>query len=369
MTTLVALAPLGLEKLVAREIRALGGGIGKTRVANGRVGFEGPEDAVYRANLHLRVAERILIPLASGPATTFSDLRKLAAEVPWSHYIGRGIDVRFSTSARACRLYHTGAIESAVRQALESGGVSFPKAEVPRHVTVDLRGTHDVWTASIDSTGPGLWRRGYRQRTGKAPLRENLAAAMLMLAGWDGSIPLLDPMCGAGTIVLEAARLATKRAPGLDRSFAFETFPTFDDERWAELIEAARAATDPEGGGVSIVGADRDAGAVRAARENAGRAEVPGRVRIERKTLSETPSAEGPGLVVFNPPYSKRTEASPEDPAKWAAALLARRPGWDLVALAPDRATSDALGAKPRGLGRFRNGGIPVQVVYRPAAS
>jgi len=358
---LIAIAPVGFEQLVAKEVRSLGGGIGQTRVERDRVWFRGPEDALMRANLGLRTADRILAPLVRGPAHDFAMLRRLVADLPWEDYLETGLEVRFQVSARNCRLYHSGAVEDALREGLLSRRIRLPRGDGRSWATIDARGTDDLWTLCIDTSGPGLWRRGYRRRTAKAPLRENLAAALLMLAGWTGATPLLDPMCGSGTFVIEGARLAQARAPGLDRSFAFERFPCLDDERWSSLKEAAASRlVDLE---VAVEGADEAAGAIRAAKDNGQRAGAP--VRLVRRALDQTPRVEGPGLVIFNPPYGRRTGERDAEPSwrAWRAALAERRPGWDVVAVTSSREMAEALGASRKPLARFRNGGIPVRAV------
>lgn len=361
---LIAVTPAGLEQLVAREIRSLGGGIGRTRVDRDRVEFEGPPDALMRANLHLRAAARILVPLARAEVRDFGELRRVVADIPWEDYLPPGLEVRFSVSALSCRLYHSGAVQDAIREGLLARRLKLPDGDGRNWATIDARGTNDMWTLCIDSSGPGLWRRGYRQRTAKAPLRENLAAALLLASGWRGERPLLDPMCGSGTFVIEAARIAQGRAPGLDRRFAFERFPCLDQERWAELKQQAVERVDPSGGGARIEGADAVAGAIRAARDNSRRADTV-LVRFERRRIEETPKADGPGLVIFNPPYGHRTgdEQAVDQWRAWRAALLDRRPGWDVVVVTPGQEMAEALGAKGRPLARFRNGGIRVRAV------
>lgn len=362
--SLVAVSPLGLEQHVAKEIRALGGGVGRTRIDGDRIFFEGPPDALMRANLQLRTADRILLPLARYQAHDFGTLRQVVADLPWEDYLPTGLEVRFSVSARNCRLYHSGAVEDAMREGILARRLKLPRGDGRNWATIDARGTSDFWTICIDTSGPGLWRRGYRQRTAKAPLRENLAAALLMLAGWQGERPLLDPMCGSGTFAIEAARIAQRKAPGLDRRFAFERFPCLDQARWQELKEQATGRLLPDGGGVSIEGADEVPGAIRAAKDNSRRADTRF-VRLLRREIARTPKVQGPGLVIFNPPYGRRTgeEVGLEQWQAWRAALTELRPGWDVVVVTASPEMAEALGSKGKPLARFRNGGIKVRAV------
>lgn len=360
MNRYTALVPPGLERLAAREIRSLGGGIGKTSADAGRVYFEGPADAVMRANLQLRIPERILIPLGSVYSRHFEPLKLALADLPFERWIRPGLPLRIAVSTKGCRLFHTDALEACVREALVARGLRNPppgEDKTAALLTIDLRGDKDSWVCSVDTTGRPLWRRGYRLRAAKAPLRENLAAACLIAAGYDGG-PLLDPFCGAGTFAIEAAWMATHRPPGLDRPFLFESFAQHDAARWAELLREARAGIleDPP-----VEGSDRSQASVRAARENAARAGAS--IRLVRRRVDETPAGRPPGFIVCNPPYGKRADAT-EDPAEswaaWGDQLRAARPGWAIAVLAASTELAKAFGAKGKPLLRFRNGGIPV---------
>lgn len=362
---LIAVVQPGLEKLVSRQIRALGGGLGHTHGRAGRVSFDGPEDGVLRTNLELTCAERILLPMFEDMVPTFRTMRRLVAEQPWEHFLPPGMEIRFVVSVHRCRLFHTGAVEEAIVEGLKNRGVRLPEGDGKNWMTIDARGTADHWTVSLDSSGAGLSRRGYRKATAKAPLRETLAAAVLGLAGWNPSIPLLDPVCGAGTLAIEAAAQAMGRAPGLDRRFAFEGWPTLDAERWTELQEQARARTDPTAAGASIEAADEAGGAITAARANSLRAGTKDAFTLLQRDILETPPADGHGLIVMNPPYGKRT--NPADLEAWARALRKARPGWDLVVVGP-KEVGQRLGCKAKPLAKFLVGGIPAGVWKRDAA-
>jgi len=371
-TDLIAVVARGLEKVAAKEIRALGGGIGKTREDRGRVVFAGPADAVYRANLQLRTVERILVP--GGPsfeAKTAIQFSKAARELPWERWIPKGVGVRVATTVRGCALYHTGLVAEAMREALVYRGLSGepPEDGAP---TIDVRGTGDNWVVCADSSGPSLHRRGYRKATAKAPLRETLAAALLLRAGWTGDRPFLDPMCGSGTLVAEAAGIATRRPPGLDRSFAFEAFPSMDVELWRAAVGRARSAHEARIAKPlpKILGADAAKGSVRAARSNLNRAGLGDVASIIERRIQDTPPAAGdPGLVVVNPPYGKRVLAGRDadsargEWAAWGRILRERLPGWGVHALSPDKDLAAAAGATGRPLLRTSNGGIPVALV------
>ncbi|HYJ78413.1 MAG TPA: hypothetical protein VEW03_02330, partial [Longimicrobiaceae bacterium] len=234
-----------------------------------------------------------------------------------------------------------------------------------------VRVVRDDFTVSADSSGRLLHRRGYRQAVAKAPLRETLAAAMLLGCEWDGGTPLLDPMCGSGTIPIEAALLARNIAPGLaaasrsPRAFAFTGWPGFDAERWDGLVAEAVAAIRPEAP-VAILGSDRDAGAIAAARANAERAGVAGEVSLAVRPVSAIEPPPGPGLLISNPPYGTRVGES--DPLRDLYAALgrtarARAPGWRLALLSADRKLEGQVGVRFAEVLRTSNGGIPVRLV------
>jgi len=379
-----AVVPRGLEKIAAKEIRSLGGGVGKTRADRGSVVFEGPADAHLRANLSLRTVDRVLVRVGGVDARFEQELVDALAAAEWERWIRKGATVKVATSTRGCRLFHTGLLDDLVRRALSSRGLGDgrPRGESTEargrddddgsadRATIDLRGTEDRWEFAIDTSGRSLHRRGYRKATAKAPLRETIAAACLQAAGWSGDRPFLDPMCGAGTVVLEAGWIAARRAPGLARRFAFEQFPCLDRARWTALVDGARARLDwtrvPP-----LEGSDRAGGALRAARSNAKRAELARRARWVQRSLDDLPGAspgEPPGLLVTNPPYGKRAAAggargSDKELAVWARwgdRIRERRPGWRAFVLAPHPELAAAAGARGRAVVSVVHGGISV---------
>jgi len=235
----------------------------------------------------------------------------------------------------------------------------------------------DEFTISADSSGEALHRRGYRQAIGPAPLRESLAAALLRLAGWDGSTPLMDPFCGSGTIPIEAALLARGIAPGISaadrrpRGFAFTAWPEHDAAGWRSQVGAARAAVR-ERAGVAIVGSDRDAGAVELARSNAERAGVSDDVQWLRASLSAAQAPSSDTALVSNPPYGVRVSAGSDLRDLWAALgrfIRERVPHGAVALLSPDPALERQLALPLTGAAATRNGGIAVRMLVRPLVS
>ncbi|HVO18896.1 MAG TPA: RNA methyltransferase [Anaeromyxobacter sp.] len=223
-----------------------------------------------------------------------------------------------------------------------------------------VRVAGDAATISVDAAGAPLFRRGWRARVGAAPLRETLAAGLLRAGGWRGDRPFCDPMCGSGTIAIEAALSAARRAPGLDRPLALEALPG-RGARVARLREALRAGE--RGVPVPVVASDRNAGALRLARKNAAAAGVEGAIRFERCDAAQAPlPAGGPGLCAVNPPYGLRLEEGAAEAWRALGALTARLAGWDLLALGPDRGLERLLPLRPAATWPVQNGGLTCRI-------
>ena len=367
LSCFAATAP-GLEPLAAKELRALG--MRRVKDSPGGASFVATVEQLYAANLWLRAASRVLVRIAEFRATAFYELERNARKIPWERFVASGASVSLGVTCRKSKLYHSGAVAQRVLEAIERkvgkvetqlGGDEDEEGGAGQRFFV--RFVHDQCTISADSSGELLHRRGYRQVVAQAPLRETLAAAMLLGAGWRGKAPLLDPMCGSGTIPIEAALLARRVAPGIERSFAFMSWRDFDDRAWQRLRERARAgalARSP----VKIAGSDKNAGAIAAARVNAERAGVIEDLELAVRDVAalEVP-ADGPGLVVTNPPYGKRVGEQRELRSLFQTmgrAFRERAPGWTAGVLVPDPKLGQALGLGLEEAFHTRNGGIPV---------
>lgn len=335
----------GVEPLLAVEIGALG--VRAPKAVGGGVAFRATTRELYVANVGLRTANRVLVRVGSFTATTFGELEQAVDRIDWSPYLSGGADVRVTT--RASALYHAGAVEERVVRVLGAG-------EQKVHVRID----RDHVTLSVDASGDHLHFRGWRLATAKAPLRETLAAALLAAAGWDATMPLVDPFCGSGTIPIEAALLARRIAPGLGRSFSFQTWPSFEPGTWASVTGAAKAAIRPEAG-VAIVAADRDAGAVRSTHENAARAGVESDLSVRRAAVSELAVPNGPGWVIANPPYGERVQAGRALYGALGKVLHARARGWHVGLLVDDPALAALTSVTFAERLRTTNGGLPVR--------
>jgi putative N6-adenine-specific DNA methylase len=351
----------GVESLTARELAALG--IVPGEAEPGGVQFRTDLGGVMRANLHLRTAVRVVVRVASFRASAFYELERKARRVPWEGFVPPGAALRFRVTSRKSRLYHEDGI--AERLAEAAGGGTVGSDLVQEFVVRIFR---DVVTISADSSGALLHQRGYRLATAKAPLRETLAAAMLLGAGWDGTAPLIDPMCGSGTIPIEAALLARRIPPGRRRQFAFEHWPSFDPALWAGMLSDADALMLPRSP-VAIAGSDRDVGAIEAAAANAGRAGVIEDVVFRRVAVSAIEPPPGPGWIITNPPYGHRVgeAVSLRDLfARFGQVLRTRCPGWRAAILSANRMLEGQTGLPWEEVFRTTNGGIRVRLVVTP---
>jgi putative N6-adenine-specific DNA methylase len=360
-----ACAP-GLEPFTADELRGIGASALKPEP--GGASFRGGLPEVLRANLWLRTASRVLLRLGEFHARDFDQLRRRAGRLPFAEFVAPGRAVRISVSCSKSRLRHTGAVAQRVRQAIsEQLGTEAPAAgaDDPGHPLVLVRILHDRCTVSLDSSGELLHQRGWRKRAGKAPLRETLAAALLLASGWDRASPLADPFCGSGTIPIEAALLARRIAPGRGRRFACMDWPGIDAAAASRALAEAEAAALPSS--PPILGSDRDAGAIDAARANAEAAGVGLDLAISQRAISDFEPPPGkPGWIVSNPPYGVRLRAGGDLRdlyARFGAVLRQRCPGWRVALLCagPRLLRASELPLEPRA--SWRNGGLKVEVL------
>ena len=355
---LFLVAAPGLEPDLAAEARALG--FEGVRELPGGVAATGGWPEVWRANLWLRTASRVLIRLAEFRAPHLAQLDKRARKVDWARVLRPDLPVRIEAVCKASRIYHQGAAAERIGRAIaETAGVTIaPEAAL----VVKARIEDDLCTLSLDTSGEPLHRRGHKEAVGKAPLRETLAAAFLWRMGFDGSQTVIDPMCGSGTFPIEAAEIAAGLAPGRSRAFAFETFASFDATVWAAM--KARAAARPVR--IRVFGHDRDDGAIRMSTENAARAGLAGCASFTRQAVSALERPEGPpGLVMVNPPYGARIGERKLLFALYGslgAVLRDRFAGWQVGLVTSDAGLAGATGlpfqppGEPVSLGGIRVG-------------
>lgn len=363
-----AITAPGLSKIAARELTDIG--IAVAEVESAGVTFKGGLREVYTANLRARTVSRVIVRLARFQARTFAELERHSASVPWSKFIAPGRKFEIRVTSRKSRLYHSDAvaerIERAVREATEAEpaeGTTVEEHEGETSQLIITRIERDECVISMDSSGALLHMRGYRRAVAKAPMRETIAAAMLLACEWRADEPLFDPFCGSGTIPIEGAMLARRIPPGLDRVFAFQQWPWIDAGLWSRMcrdaeLEILDRAPAP------IIGTDRDEGAIRAAGENADRARVRDDVELVASSVSEASVDAGSGWVVTNPPYGVRVGTSRELRnlyARFGAVMRERFSGWKLAFLSADHALESQMRMELETLFRTTNGGIPVR--------
>ncbi|HVG63518.1 MAG TPA: RNA methyltransferase [Hyalangium sp.] len=365
---LFAVAPPGLEPALDTEAAALGFA---PRSVEGGVELEGPAGLHQEANLRLRTASRVLLRLGRFRAPDVGTLTKELAKLDLSRVWDGKETPKLSVASHGSRVPGNAVPAAAARawRLSNIGRAGALEEEDPKGLTVLIRLEGLECTVSVDTSGEPLHRRGYRQEIGRAPLRETLAAGILELAGYNGTEPLVDPMCGSGTFLIEGAWRSMRRAPGLERSFAFERFPGFHKAAWEERRARALSEALPSPRG-SLHGFDINAGALGTARRNARRAGLT--LALERRDVKTlvAPVA-GPGLIVANPPYGKRVGESGELPALYRAlgATLRRAfQGWRVALLVPDdEILIGQLGLENAKINlRVRNGGLRCRIITAP---
>lgn len=373
----VVCAP-GLEPYTRRELQALGIHLPETDSAptgaeeSGGLEFDGTVEDLYRANLYLRTASRVMVRLGEFNAAAFSELRKKAGRLAWSRYLKPGQAVALRVTCHKSRLYHSGAVAERILGAIgdQLGAVppvvrledAFSSSNPTQLVVVRL--VNDQCTISLDSSGELLHRRGYRLAVAKASLRETLAAGLLMASGWDDSSPLLDPFCGSGTIAIEAALMARHIAPGLYRRFTFQRWHSFDSPLWQRIWAEAKETPPPDVLPV-IQASDRDAGAIQMARENAERAGVAENIEFTCRAVSAVEPPAGSGWVVTNPPYGVRASADKDLRNLYAQighVLRAHCPGWRTAILSSSVTLLRHTGIPTEATLALINGGMGVHL-------
>jgi putative N6-adenine-specific DNA methylase len=358
-----AITPPGVEALTVGELAALG--MAARATEPGGVSFRAPLSGVAVANLELRTASRVLVRIATFHASAFHELERRAARLPWETYIPPSAGISFRVASRKSKLYHQDGIAERVAAAVARrvSGVHLSGGDEAQRLMVRL--FRDDCTVSIDASGAHLHQRGYRLATAKAPLRETLAAAMLLAACWGGAVPLVDPLCGSGTIPIEAALLARRVPPGLRRRFALERWPSFDRAMLDAAVTGAEERMLPRAP-AAIVGADRDAGAIEAATGNAARAGVLEDVTFRRAAISALEPPPGPGLIVTNPPYGVRIGRSRDLAdlyARLGQVLRRRCPGWGVALLSARAELAAQTGLDLATALSTTNGGLRVRVL------
>lgn len=305
---LIATSAFGLEAVVARELKQLG--YDEQTVEDGRVTFIADEAAICRTNLWLRSADRVLLKLGSFEALDFGELFDQTKALPWSDWLTA--DAEFPVRGKSVRsqLHSVPDCQSIVKKAIVEHlkavhGQEWFEETGPRYAA-EVSILKDRVTLSIDTSGPGLHKRGYRTLSGKSPLKETLAAALIQLSYWNRERPLLDPFCGTGTIPIEAALIGGNMAPGLKREFAAQRWPRICPAMWADArTEARDLATDDLP--VPLIGSDIDQRVLSLARYHATQAGVADHIQLKQRAFTDVTNRRKFGCLICNPPYGERS--------------------------------------------------------------
>ncbi len=360
---LIATATFGLEAVVAGEIRDLGYEV--SNMENGRVTFTGDLDAVCRTNLWLRTADRVRLKMGEFTATSFEELFEKTRSLPWAELIPA--DATFPVEGKSIKsaLFSVSDCQAIVKKAVVENmkkkyHIQWFEEKGPLF-RIEVALLKDVATLTIDTSGAGLHKRGYREHTGQAPLRENLAAALVLLSRWRADTALIDPFCGSGTIPIEAALIGLNMAPGLNRSFSSEQWPLIPGQFWKKSREEAQDRIKT-GEMLEIRGTDIDGGAVKLARKNARLSNLDEVIHFQVQPLSELSSKRKYGKVICNPPYGERQG---EEPAviklyKTMGDVFRRLDSWSYYVLTAHPQFEKHFGTKASKRRKLYNGNIMV---------
>ncbi len=354
-------APPGLEPQLLSEVTELG--LGPAEALPGGVRIDGGWPEVWRANLELRGAVRVLVRFASFRAFHLAQLDKRARKLDWGAVLRPDVPVRVEAVCRNSKIYHDRAARDRIARAITETLGAPVLAEAPLRVM--LRIEDDLVTLSVDTSGELLHRRGYKTYVGKAPMRETMAALFLRECNYQPGEAVVDPMCGSGSFVIEAAEITAGLAPGRARAFAFEQLAPGLSQGWADA-RVARARPDPDGPIVAF-GSDRDDGAIRGSRDNAARAGVTALCQFDRSPVSALAPPEGlpPGLVIVNPPYGARIGNRKPLFALYGSlgqVLAERFAGWRLGLVTSDGGLAKATGLNLRAGPPVAFGGLQVKL-------
>ncbi len=360
---LIATATFGLEAVVKRELHSLG--YTKTNVSDGKIVFSADEKAIARANLWLRSADRLLLKMGEFKALSFEELFEKTRALPWDEWITR--DGKFTVNGKSVKsqLYSISDCQAIVKKAvvekLKQKYALEWFAETGPPFTIQVALLNDVATLTIDTSGAGLHKRGYRQEGGEAPLKETLAAAMVQLSYWNKERILLDPFCGSGTIPIEAALIGRNIAPGLNRKFAAEAWPCLSGNLWKEARKEAFSAIDQKTP-LKIFASDMDKKAIALARENAFAAGVDDCLEFAVREVAQVRPPGKYGVLVTNPPYGERLgrPAEIKDIYRTLGRIFRAEPTWSVYVLTAAENFEALYGSPAQRKRKLYNGNIKV---------
>ncbi|WP_028546307.1 THUMP domain-containing class I SAM-dependent RNA methyltransferase [Paenibacillus taiwanensis] len=362
--SLIATTPMGLEAIAARELRDLG--YEDVQVENGKVNFKGGPIDICRTNLWLRTADRILVKMAEFPARTFEDLFQGTKAVNWHEWIpadgefpveGRSLKSQLS-SVPACQ----GIVKKAIVEQLKEHYHTEWFEETGAYYRIEVILHNDMATLVLDTTGPSLHKRGYRKLIGKAPLKETMAAALVLLSRWNPTRPLYDPCCGSGTLLIEAAMIGWNVAPGLRRSFPSEAWPCIPEEDWEQARDEAFDAVkdDIE---LQLYGSDIDPEAIELAKAAAKSAGFGQEIEFKVAPLAKARPEGEYGVMITNPPYGERLleKEEVERLNRQMGFMMKTLPTWSMFVITPSRQFEHYFGRPADKRRKLFNGNIECQ--------
>jgi putative N6-adenine-specific DNA methylase len=366
---LIATSTFGLESVVARELERLG--YTGLRVVDGKVHFQGDERDIARCNLWLRSADRVLIRVGEFPAPDFDALFDQTKALPWSDLLP--MDAKFPVAGRSVlsRLHAVPAIQGAVKKAivesLKRTYQRFRFDETGSLFQIEVSLLRDVATLTIDTTGDGLHKRGYREFVGAAPLRETMAAGLIQLSYWNRDRQFVDPFCGSGTLPIEAALIGRNIAPGIGRSFAAEDWRWLERRIWRDVRTEARDLRQPRMA-LPILGFDHDPSAIRLSEKGANEAGVAGDIQFRCQEVSDFRTGVDYGVLISNPPYGERL-GDPEEVAavyRELGRVTASLPTWGIYVITSNRGFEQQFGRRAARRRKLFNGRLECQFYQYP---
>ncbi|WP_028592131.1 THUMP domain-containing class I SAM-dependent RNA methyltransferase [Paenibacillus massiliensis] len=361
---LIATAPMGLEAIVARELKELG--YHDQIVENGRVIFSGDFIDICRCNLWLRTSDRILVKMGEFPATTFDELFEGTKALPWQDWIPQDGEFPVEGRSHKSQLSSVPACQGIVKKAIveklkETYHTEWFPEDGPRYV-IEVIMLKDQALLTLDTTGPGLHKRGYRKLVTEAPLKETLASALIQLSRWTPDRPFYDPCCGSGTLLIEAAMQAWNLAPGMRRTFNSERWPVIGSERWEQAREEAMdlVRDDVE---FHIAGSDNDPAAIKVAEAAVKSAGLAGEIRLDILPASKIRLEGEYGCMITNPPYGERLSDAPEVEKliRGLGLTAAAVPTWSFFTISPTKQFEHYWGRKADKRRKLFNGRIECQ--------
>jgi putative N6-adenine-specific DNA methylase len=361
---LIATCPMGLEAVVAREIKELG--YPDMRIENGRVVFAGDELAICRTNLWLRTADRILIKVGEFTARTFDELFEGTKALPWADWIPENAEFPVQGRSYKSQLSSVPACQGIVKKAVvekmkERYRTEWFEEKGARHV-IEVALMNDIATLTLDTTGYSLHKRGYRRQATDAPLKETMAAAMILLSRWTPDRPFFDPFCGSGTLPVEAAMIGWNIAPGLRRSFPSESWPSISSLHWEEARNEAYDAVKDDLP-LDISGSDIDPSAIEIAQASAKSAGLANAIRWETRSVAKAKPEGNYGCLITNPPYGERLgdQEAAEKAIHDLGSLVIHLSTWSVFVLTPSKQIEHYLGRPANKKRKLYNGRIECQ--------